>query len=226
MKFENKSYSSNFSNPNPKIHFDKDNKSLIVTTCWGHNVDSSPYIESILNFYSSKLKDRDFTSPFGSLDHLDFYENTLRTSILMANQSFFKKNNEEELVSGLEIFVLIQKSNTLYMAQVGQPHILLKRGTNLNIIHTQPDLSCEYANDKYELPPLPTKLFGTNKNIDINISKIHCKKNDQLVLIKRSQIYPFNFSDSAEEVTLESISDYLVSNNSELPFWLGILDIK
>jgi len=191
LKFVNKSYNSDFSQPNPKINFDKDNKTLIITTCWGLNVDSSPYIESVLNLYSSKLKDRDYTSPFGSLDHLDFYENTLRTAILMANQSFYKKSNEDELVSGLEFFVLIQKSNTLYMAQVGQPHILLKRGNNINILHTQPDLSCEFTNSKYELPPLPTKLFGTNKNIDINISKIHCKKDDQLVLVKRSQIFPY-----------------------------------
>ncbi len=226
MEFQSKSYNSDFSKPNPKIFFDKSAKSLVITSCWGHNVDTEPVVETIQNFYNSKLKDKEFTSPFAKLDHLDFYENTLRTAILMANQNFFKKVNSEELISGLEIFVLTKHASSLYIGQIGQPHIFLKRGLKTNLVSTEPDLASEYINEKFDLPPLPNKLFGTNKSVDIKISKIHCKNNDQIILLKRSQVFPFDFTSNIKKADLDNISSQLVTQNENLPFWLGILNIE
>ncbi len=184
-------------------------------------------IDMIINFNSSKLRDNDHTSPLEVLDHLDFYENNLRTALLLAHNYYYQKYNKEEFVSGVEIIALQLVENTIFRAQVGQPHVFHKTKNELKLLYTSPDLSSEFGDQSRIYAPLPTKMLGLNKEVSIDIHKFNVKPEDQIILIHRHKIYPFNFiPQTKDRLTLENMSDYLVQNNEDLPFWLGILDLS
>ena len=99
----------------------------------------------------------------------------------------FTDENFEEYISGCELLALSQNGNELNFVQIGHPAIYLFRpGLNVQPIASHVDLSLDMTSEKNYISPLPTKLLGTENNIQVEVKTIVPQVKDKLVLLSRT----------------------------------------
>jgi hypothetical protein len=129
FSFENRPYSGKTFRPRPEIHLDADSNLLLVATPWGPRSSARKAIDRMLEYFLLAKSDREVTSPFERLTCLSTAANNLRTAALLANEMLYREDNRTEFRTGVELFGASFIDNEFVWLQVGQPQILLARGS-------------------------------------------------------------------------------------------------
>ncbi len=224
MKFLERSFVEDSSyRPRPYIHWNPDEGLLVIATPWGQDASQDDLIQKIEDYISSSKLDHELTSPFQSLQSYDKAANSIRTALLLANESIYKSKNKNEYTSGFEILVGVAKNNQFYFATVGHPHVLLsKNDRNILPLFMDLDHSLNLSNKKL-LPALPDKLLGVNAQVDFQVHNFKYQKGDQLILMSKSWIPEDFFTLSKGQRNFDNYVKKLAKDDSQ-PFWLGVME--
>lgn len=224
MQFSERSYGGKLFRPTPEIYFEND--LLIIATPWGPRNSAKKAIQIISDYYTSARNDVEVTAPFEKLTCLSSLANILRIAGLLANNTIHRDENKSEYVSGIELFIGAQIHNEFVWLQLGQPNILLSRnGHTLIPLGSTTDLSTDFSQSNEILPPLPSGLLGLDSNCNFVINSFRPQTKDRLFLISRSILPGDLFILSDKQLTTNEISRTLARQQSEMPFWIGALNL-
>lgn len=223
MNIQDRSYSGRSFRPRPEIHIEDNGQLLIVATPWGSRTAAKKVIDCIRDFYLSARNDQEVTSPFQVLTCLSPAANNLRVAIMLANDTLYREDNKNEYISGVEIFVASKVDQEFVWTQIGHPQVFLKR-THQNLISLGGTLDLSMNLSKKEvLAPLPQNVLGLATTSNFSVQFFRPQKGDQLLLLSRSRVAPDLYTHSS--INIETLSDSLVKDDSEMPFWMGLIDI-
>lgn len=221
MKLQQRSYGGKIFRPKPLVH--QEENLLIVATCWGVGDQTSLVVDEISKCVVAAASDVEVTSPFEYWPCLSSASNGLRRAVLLANELVYRTENKSEYRVGYEVLVLYKNKTQLTWAQVGGPAVLVKRPQrSLLPLLTQQDVSGEFAG---ELSPIPVQLLGLESSCQVICGDSLWHENDQLVLASCSRLPRSFWTESQNsEISLEKVTEWMVKENPDTPFWLATID--
>lgn len=227
MPMVERSYSGKLFRPTPEVYVEDDGSFGVIATPWGSRQGAKKVIELLKDYIQSARHDMEATSPFQKLSCLSPLANNLRAGIMLANDSLYREDNKAEYVTGVEVLVFVHNNRELAYAQVGSPQFFLARRELPWIpLSVQIDLSTELSQPPNLLPPLPHNLLGLHTTSNMNIASFKTQPSDKLIFLSHSLVahplYTLPFADS----TVEVVSATLSKEYPDLPFWLGVFDLK
>lgn len=226
LKFEERPYSGRTFRPRPEIHLDPQGKLLIVATPWGSRSSARKVIDRMTDFLALVREDREATSPFQRLSCLSSPANNLRIATLLANETLYRDDNQNEYRSGVELFAALVQDGEMSWIQCGNPHILLSRLERpLVPMGSQIDLAFDMSVGSDLLPALPSQLVGLDSSLNLNINSFRVRQGDRLVLLSHSHLPDVLFGADARAASLDKLSRSLASAHPDHAFWLGILTV-
>lgn len=224
MKLQERSYSSKIFRPKPHVHVEADGALLVVATSWGLPEHAALVAGEIANYVTAARGDVEVTSPFEYLTSLSDAANDLRISMLVANDVLYRGENKSEYVSGVEVLAILRQDSQVAWAQVGSPHLLLRRpGRPLVPLATSFDHSFELALQGKHEAPLPSRLLGVDPSCQIVCGDLQAGADDLLVLLSSSQLPPALWT-APGPFDLRNLTGHLIAENPDLPFWIGLVD--
>ncbi len=224
MKIQERSYSSKIFRPKPHLHVEADGSLLVVTTSWGQPEHAQLVADEIAKYVTAARGDVEVTSPFEFLTCLSDQANHLRIGMMIANDVLYRGENKAEYVSGVEVLAIARSEGEVAWAQVGAPHLLLRRsGRPLVPLATAFDHSFELSLKGGLSAPLPSKLLGVEPACNIVCGDLQAGDKDLLVLLSSSLLPQSLWTDSGP-MDLQAITRHLVQEDPDSPFWLGLVD--
>jgi len=225
MKLQERSYNGKFTRPRPEIYIEEQASLVIIATPWGVRSGARRAIQTITDFYLSAMNDIEVTSPFQKLTCLSPTANSLRASIMLANDVVSQEENRNEYLSGLEIFVAARAGQEFSFIQLGFPQVFLDR-QDADVITTGclTDLSLDFGPKRNSYPPLPNSLLGIHSTTSPTIRTLRLLENDRLLLVSHSWIPSEFFKLTRAQRTLGGLSSSFSTNVPDEPFWVGILE--
>ncbi len=182
-------------------------------------------MEEVVKYVGSAESDVEVTSPFEFLSNFTDEVNYVRTSLLIANDFLYRGENKTEYFSGVELMALFRRGSQVAWAHVGAPSLLIQRKhQSLQPLSIGTDLSSELRNAEQVLPPLPSRLLGLEPSATFSaVTRISSE--DQLVLIAGTSIASSLWIKDSYTTDLGSITDRMIQENPEAPFWLGLVNL-
>ena len=227
MKMQERSYSGKIIRPKPIIRHDEEGSLIVVATAWGQADHGEKAVEEVVKYVNAAKADVEVTSPFEFLSCLPDEVNYVRTAIHIANDALYRGDNRREYFTGVEILAMFQRGNMLAWAHVGAPSILLQRhGKSLQPIAIGMDHTGDLQEDYSVLPPLPSQLIGLDPTCDIHCGHMSVTSGDQVVLLGSSTIAQSLWTRSRGAMALGDVTNAMIQENPEAPFWLGIVEIE
>lgn len=227
MKFEHRGMKGDKSyRPLPEIYFSESDQLLLVVTPWGPRSSSQRVIQIMSEYFRAARQDREVTSPFERQTCLSPIENDLRIATLLANDLIYREENNQEFISGAEVFAIAMNENELAYLQVGFPSILLAR-TNCNVqpLSAGMDLAFDLHPGR-SLPPLPAKVLGVDPTLNLVVGGFRHQKNDQIFLLSANSLPAEVFHHEFTQTNaLESLCETIVRHNPSEPFWAGVIQL-
>jgi hypothetical protein len=220
MKLQERSYSTKMLRPKPTVYAEADGSLMVLATAWGQPEHAQRVVTEVVNYVNAAKSDVEVTSPFEFMTCLSDEVNYVRTGVLIANDLLYRGENKMEYFSGVELTVLYRKGSQVAWAHVGGPHILIKRGSSaLQPMSFSLDLSSEHAD---VMAPLPSQLIGLDPTCYVQCGHTAVQEDDQIVLLGCSHL-PSSIWQPYASSNLNELSQYLVQERPELPFWLGVV---
>lgn len=224
MKLQERSYSTKIIRPRPFIHQEEDGSLVVIATSWGQPEHGQRVLDEIVKYINAAKSDVEVTSPFEFLTCLTDEVNYLRISILIANDLLYRSENKREYFSGVEVLALLKRGQQLSWAQVGSPSLLIKRkGESLQPLSVGLDIASELQGGGTPLPPLPAQLLGLDPTCNIQCGHTRIGEEDQCVLYAGSSIAPGLWNSDGSLLDLSTVTNKLIQENPESPFWLGLI---
>jgi hypothetical protein len=225
MKLQERSYSSKNYRPKPFVHIEADNSLLVVAISWGEFEHAQSTAEDIAKYLIAARGDVEVTTPFEFMRSLSDQANHARIATLIANESLYRSINKSSYVSGVEVLVLSKKGQQLSWAQVGGPHLLLKRsGRPLIPLAPSYDHAFETLITGELVAPLPSKFLGVDPHCAIHSGDLNISSQDQIVLLASSMI-PQELWTQHGLLDLQKITHVLSTADADMPFWLGLVEV-
>jgi hypothetical protein len=226
VKLEHRSYNSRQFRPKPHIHTEADGSLVVIATSWGLPEHAALAAEEVAKYASAARGDVEVTSPFEVLTCLSDDANHLRIGMMIANDLLYRRENRTEYVSGLEILAISRRGPQISWAQVGAPHVLLRRpGRPLVPLALSYDHSFEIVASSARLAPLPSRLLGTDPTCHIHCGDLRIGREDVLVLAS-SSLLPSSLWTEAGPYDLARVTREMMTLDPESPFWLGLVDFR
>lgn len=226
MKIQERSYSSKTFRPKPHVQITADGALLVVATSWGQPEHAVLVAEEISKYVTAARSDVEVTSPFEFLTSISDEANHLRIGLQIANDVLYRGENRVEYVSGVEVIAVTRTGTQLAWAQVGAPHLLLRRpGRPLVPMATSFDHSFELALQGRHEAPLPARLLGVDPSCQIVCGDLQIGKSDLLVLLS-SSILPAALWTAPGPFDLQGITKHLIQEDPDSPFWLSLVDFQ
>ena len=219
LKWVDRSFGGKLFRPTPEVHFDPNGSLILVTTPWGQRSGAKRLNQSIIEFFHSSQADKEVTSPFQKLTCLSPQGNSLRTSVMLANDMLYREDNRGEYVSGVELFAASVYNHEFTWLSVGQPHVLLLREGRLNPLSVSIDASLSLSH----LSPLPQNVLGVYSTSNFAVQSLRLQTGDQILLLSRTDLPAALFNAASKEQNLEGLSLALAKDDESSPFWLGII---
>jgi hypothetical protein len=227
VKIQERSYSSKVIRPKPIIRHEDDGSLIVIATSWGQADHGERAVEEVFKYVNAAKADVEVTSPFEFLSCLPDEVNYVRTAMHIANDMLYRGENRKEYVSGVEILALFQRGPMIAWAHVGAPSILVQRqGQSLQPLAIGLDHSSEVHAGRDLQPPLPSQLLGLDPTCDIHCGHTYVKPGDQLVLLASSFVANTLWARRSGNVGLMEVTNSMIQESPEAPFWLGIIDIE
>lgn len=225
MKLQERSYSSKVFRPKPHIHVEGDGQLLVIATSWGQPEHAALVADEIAKYVTAARGDVEVTSPFEFLTCLSSEANHLRIGMLIANDVLYRGENKAEYVSGVEVLALSRKESQIAWAQVGAPHLMIRRpGRPLTPLATSFDHSFELTLKGQRPSPLPSRLLGVDPSCNIACGDLLAGQDDLLVLLSSSGM-PSSLWTAPGPFDLQNLTSHLIRDDADAPFWLGLIDL-
>lgn len=227
MKLTERSYSTKILRPRPAVYAEPDGTLLVISTSWGSPEHAQRVNDDVAKYVQAAKADVEVTSPFEFLTSLTTEANYLRVAALIANEAFYRGDNKNEYLAGVETLILLRSGRQVAYAQVGSPHLLIqKTGMPLSPVAVNFEISLE-LNEAGEtpLPPVPHALLGVDRSLNIRAGDFRIDDGDRLVLYAGS-FWPESLWNIAANNDLQQITQKMVQKNPEAPFWLGLVDLQ
>lgn len=226
MKLQERSYSTRMLRPRPILHTEDDGSLIVVATTWGQPEHGQRAVDEVVKYVNAAKADVEVTSPFEFLACLPDEANYVRTALLIANDMLYRGENRMEYFSGVEILALFRRGNMLAWAQVGNPSIFAQRKSQrLQPLSVGLDLSRELNSESETLPPMPTQMLGVENSCSIQCGHTRLQEGEQVVLLASSVIAPSLLTRPSGNFSLSEITQKMIQENPEAPFWLGLIDL-
>ncbi len=222
MTIQQRSYSGKCFRPKPLIGFDEQSQSTLVVTSWNAPEPAAKVFQMLKDFLVTS-SDPDATVAGPYVEGLGPTANRLRNAASLANENLFQNENRTEYVAGVELAAFSVHKNMLSWVQIGAPHLILSNETGFQPLCYTPDGAWQMQQDT----PLLCQALGIEKSVYFNCGNYRLHGEEQLVLISRSQIpselYTSHIHNKTEQI--EILSQILVNDRSEMPFWIGISNL-
>ncbi|WP_413289940.1 hypothetical protein [Bdellovibrio sp. HCB337] len=227
MRLVERSYSTKLHRPRPAIYTEPDGSFVIISTSWGNPEDGQKVNDDIAKYIQAAKADVEVTSPFEFLTALTNEANYLRIASLISNEQIYRSANKNEYISGVETLVLLHKGSQMAYAQVGAPHLLIQKpGRPLAPVAIGYEASLEMSGVENQiLAPLPQTMLGIDASLNIRCGDFHVDEGDRLVLYAGS-FWPDSLWTSSQANNLQQLTQKMVQQNPEAPFWLGVVDLE
>lgn len=226
MKLQERSYSSSLFRPKPLVHLEQDGSLLVVATSWGLPEHASLVRDEVVKYVTAARGDVEVTSPFEFMTCLSSEANYLRIALLIANDVLYRGENKAEYVSGVEVLAVSRREKQIAWAQVGAPHLLLRRPSRpLVPLATSFDHSFEVSLQGKREAPLPSRLLGVDPSCNIVSGDLAVGSEDLLVLLS-SSLLPGSLWTEPGPYDLGNLTSSMVKESAESPFWLGLVDFS
>jgi hypothetical protein len=225
FKLIQKHYRGTIPRPNIEVSLRESENLIVLTSSWGMSEGGVVAAETIANYFSLAMTDKEATSPFAKLPSLSHHANSLRIATMLANDSVYDKFNRQEYTSGCELSAINLNNGELNWVQFGQPHLLIARENQLHLIQSAHDLSFQFKSKS----ALPEKLLGIERQVELQTNSIKLEKKDKLVILVRTTVpracYAKNFQTQNSESLCQQIYDFSIEEDNDLALWVGILDL-
>jgi hypothetical protein len=227
VSIQERSYSGKVMRPTPEIHVEQDGSFGAIVTPWGARSSVKKVIDTLSDFIMSAKNDMESTSPFQVLTCLSPMANTLRSSIMLANDVVYREENKNEYQTGVELFVFSRNATEFSFVQIGHPHlILVRKGNPLTLLSPKIDMALEFSSMNRPLAPLPHELLGLHSTSNFSVISFRPQPGDELILVSRTRIPTSLLLAASEEQNLDGLSRILASDDPNEPFWLGHFPIS
>lgn len=226
MKMQERSYSSALFRPKPLVHLEQDGSLLVIATSWGLPEHAALVSDEVVKYVTAARGDVEVTSPFEFMTCLSSEANYLRIALQIANDILYRGENKAEYVSGVEVLAVSRREKQIAWAQVGSPHLLLRRPNRpLVPLATSFDHSFEVSLQGRPEAPLPSRLLGVDPSCNIVSGDLAVGERDLLVLLS-SSLLPSSLWTAPGPYDLANLTAAMVHENAESPFWLGLVDFS
>lgn len=227
MKILDRSYSSKMFRPKPLIHTEDDGSLIVIATSWGQPEHAQRAVDEVVKYVSAAKSDVEVTSPFEFLTCLSDEVNYVRTSVLIANDMLYRGENRNEYVSGVEILALFKRGPQVAWAQVGCPSLFIRRQEqSMQPLAIGQDMSAEMHRAGDSLPPLPSQLIGLDPTCYVQCGHTYVADEDKLVVLASTSVSSSLWMPNYEELQLASLTQKMIQENPEAPFWLGLVGME
>lgn len=226
MKFTSRSYSGKLFRPKPEIFSDDENQRLIIVTPWGERNLARKSIEDINNFLSEVQMDDELTIPSGTVANLKLNESKLFNALSLVHKQISQLENADEYTNALEVTAIEIQNSKISWAQAGHPNLYLARpGCSLIPLSHQTDLSLETCKNGALSPPMPNNLLGLGSISQIYSQSFSLQPSDKIILTSKSYIPKEFYQLSFSKCDLDHISHIFSQQDTESPFWLGLIEL-
>lgn len=227
MNLEERSYSTKSLRPRPFVHSEEDGSLLVIATSWGQPEHAQLVTEEVVKYVNAAKSDVEVTSPFEFMTCLTDEVNYLRIALLIANDILYRGENRSEYFSGVEVLVFFKRGNQLSWAQVGSPNVFLKRSErSLQPLSVVREMSEELFTNGPLMPPMPANLLGLDPTCYIQCGHTTIGSNDQVVLLAGPTVPKTLWNMDTTSKSLQKLSDKIIQEEPESPFWLGLLNFN
>lgn len=219
MQLEERSYAGRFFRPKPQILKSENPDTVMIVTSWGEKDES----DRVVQIFKDQLRldtPSDQAEPYGLIESLSSKANQLRVAALMANDVLFNEANKSEFVCALEFLGLVYDGGILSWVQIGAPQVVLKIRDQIQPLVSQVDMSWQYQQES----PLLSQALGLQSTCQLNCGSLHVPDEAELFLISRHALSPQIFTQPA--LTLSIMTDILVKDSNQAPFWSGHLQLN
>lgn len=218
MQLRERSYSGQVFRPKPLIDADSKPGTVIIATSWGAPEHATKVVQKV-NDFLSLAAEPDATAMGSYIEGLGTQANRLRSAALLANETLFSNENRAEYLAGVELTAFVIHNNSLSWVQVGTPHLLLSTRKGLQPLSYSPDWAWQLGSDS----PLLCHGLGLEPHCQVQCGSVKVESMDKVILVSRSSIPGIFYSQ--EKLELSDLSQVLVEDSPDTPFWLGILDL-
>lgn len=226
MKLKERSYSTKNIRPKPLIYSEDDGSLIVIANAWGQQQHAQGVIDEVVKYVNAAKSDIEVTSPFEFMTCLTDEVNYVRTGILIANDFLYRGENRNQYFSGVEILALFKRGSQVAWAQVGSPNLYIQRkGSSLQPLSVNHDLSCEMNSQDETLPPLPGQMIGLESTCNIHCGHTLISEGDQLILLSSTVASKSLWAKDVYPQNLTDMTKMMIQGGPEHPFWLGIVDI-
>lgn len=221
MDLVQRSYSGHSFRPRPLVEENPATQTFIVVTSWGAP-EHSQKVADLIKEHMNLSEDADSTNVGTFVQGLTDEGNRLRAAAQIANQYLYKNENSREYSAAVELALISVRRKVLSWVQIGNPHLILSTPKGIEPLCYSPDWSWQLQQSS----PLVGKALGLERTCNLNCGsyRLQGEGDEKLMLIARSAV-PGNLY-TLKKIDLMMSSQLLVEDNSEAPFWLGILDLK
>lgn len=218
MDLVQRSYSGHTFRPRPIIEIEKTTNTLIIATPWGAS-DQAQMVIDLIKEQLSVSQQPEATRVGGFIEGLSEDGNRLRAAAALANEQLYHRENSKEYSIAVEIALISVQKRSLSWVQLGTPHLILLGNEGFQPLASTPDWSWQLQ----QAAPLVSKGLGMEKNSYFNCGSSRFKGGEKLFLISRSVVPASVYA--LREPDLNSCAEALVEDNSDAPFWLGVLEL-
>ena len=226
INIEERSYGGKKFRPRTYVEFEKSNNLLLCITPWGKPDIANKVAQSIKSFVTMAHEDSELTVPYARKETLQQMGNILRMAVIMASEKIYHEFNQDEYTSGFEIFAAVQDGPQWIFVSCGQPSLIINR-ENLGTIPLSQAVDMNVLTLRSLIhDPLPNQLLGLGQHPPIQFGNIRLKKTDRLALVSRTYLPSDFYKINSSNFDSNNIARILSSENQEVPFWLGFLNIN
>lgn len=210
MILQDRSYNTNFFRPRPKV--ESSQEYTICLTSWAFEDRSADLIKTIFeSLRTDQVSDETVLTVREEKTELE----KLIDSIKSANSKVFQNYNNNEYRYCFEVMILKHVQNKVMWANVGSPFLFMHTGTEFIPLSYGPDWGWRNG----QVTPLPRATIGLSKVVDVQSGQFELTPQDGFCMLNRSYA-PASFYQC--EFDLSRISDLLIHENENLPFWIGL----
>ncbi len=226
INISQRSYGGKKFRPTVKVDFEKSNNLLLCVTPWGQPDIADKVIQSVKSFVTMAHEDTEMTVPYARKENLHQMGNILRMAVIMASEKIYNEFNKEEYTSGFEVFAAVQDGPQWIYVSCGQPSLVVNR-VDIGSIPLSQAIDLNVLSLKKSIQdPLPSQLLGLGQHPPIQYGNILLKDTDRLALVSRTYLPNQFYELKRDQFNSEDIAETLASENQEVPFWLGFIDIN
>jgi hypothetical protein len=215
--FEQRSYSGESFRPKPLIE-QPDQDTLVVLTPWGPSEFAAQAMGSIRDFLEMS-KEAEATV-VGSINQaLSPFANRMRSAAVMANENLYLHANKNEYVAAVEFVAVSREVDRVSWVHIGSPHLFLHNSMGMQPLC----YSLDWAWQINQQSPLLCQGLGLDRSVNLNCGSYKITEPSNIIMIGRSVVPSALYQ--MQNPDLQNLSKLLIEDNSNLPFWLGVLSL-